>query len=209
MSQNRATALLTPPAGNDGADLIRMNHPYMVTVSIQGTASLLFHRWPTEGVAVKAAADKGGAQKKLDNLDAYVYRTPDGQIGLPGEYLRQAVIGAARFRRPLRFPHQSTQELYKTGVLCLTDLAPLGKSTWDYEDRRRAMVRGHVVTRVRPAFLAGWAADFQLMVTEPKYISPSELKETIQVAGQLIGVGDFRPAFGRFLVTRFDVLSTN
>jgi hypothetical protein len=41
----------------------------------------------------------------------------------------------------------------------------------------------------------------------PEYISPSFLNETVQAAGRLVGVGDFRPTFGRFQVTKFKVLS--
>ena len=63
----------------------------------------------------------------------------------------------------------------------------------------------NAITRVRPAFRTGWSATVELMVNLPEYVSPSMLNETIQAAGRLVGVGDFRPSYGRFVVTRFDV----
>ena len=43
------------------------------------------------------------------------------------------------------------------------------------------------------------------MVNLPEYVSPSDLNEVIQSAGRLIGVGDFRPTYGRFQVVKFEV----
>jgi len=41
------------------------------------------------------------------------------------------------------------------------------------------------------------------MVNIPEYVSPQDLNETIQRAGRLIGVGDFRPTYGRFNIVEF------
>jgi hypothetical protein len=43
------------------------------------------------------------------------------------------------------------------------------------------------------------------MVNLPEYVSPAALLDTISQAGRLVGVGDFRPTYGRFAVTRFAV----
>ena len=44
------------------------------------------------------------------------------------------------------------------------------------------------------------------MVTTPQYIDPRMLNQVLGDAGRLVGVGDFRPTFGRFSVTKFEVL---
>ena len=52
----------------------------------------------------------------------------------------------------------------------------------------------------------GWKAEFELQVLTPEYIDQSLLHEVISMAGRLIGVGDFRPTYGRFNIVGFDVL---
>jgi hypothetical protein len=82
-------------------------------------------------------------------------------------------------------------------------LAPLGAKTWDYLDKRRAMVQRQGINRVRPAMRAGWKATFEVMVLLPEYIDRNILRETIEAAGRLCGVGDYRPTFGRFGIVKF------
>lgn len=198
-----STATLLKDSTNDGAESIMF--PYVAEVTIEGTADILFHRWSNEDVEAKGKAVKGSKAKRTDNVEAYVYRNDAGELCIPGEYLRQAIIGAAKFRQDPRSPRKSAVDLYKAGVVSLTVLASLGVKEWDYEDRRRVMVQRNGITRVRPAMHAGWKATFELQVLLPEYIAPADLNETIQQAGRLIGIGDFRPTYGRFAVTRFEV----
>lgn len=68
------------------------------------------------------------------------------------------------------------------------------------------MIQRNGITRSRPAMKEGWKASFILMVNLPEYIDEQLLNSTIQAAGKLIGLADFRPSYGRFNVTRFEVL---
>lgn len=191
---------------NGGEEDIERTMPYHAEVTIEGAADLLLHRWNCEAVAEKAAAAKGSRAKKSDNIESYVYRNDDGYICLPGEYLRGAIIGAAKFRQDPRSPRKSAMDLFKAAVVAMTPLASLGTKEWDYEDARRVTVQRAGITRIRPAMKAPWKATFIFMVTLPEYVSPTTLNEVIASAGRLIGVGDFRPTYGRFNVTKFDVL---
>lgn len=189
---------------NGGKEDVEASLPYTVAVTIEGSADLLFHRWNSDAVAEKAKSAKGSKAKKSDNVESYVYRDHDGNLALPGEYLRQAIIGAAKFRQDPRSPRKSAADLYKAGVVSLTTLATLGVRDWDYLDTRRVMVQRAGVSRVRPAMKAGWHCDFQFMVNLPEYIDRTSLREVIEQAGRLIGVGDFRPTYGRFGIVNFE-----
>jgi len=161
-----------------------------------------------EAVAEKAAAAKGSKAKKSDDVASYVYRNEDGYICIPGAYLHGAIAGkqgAAKYRQDPRSARKSALDLFKAGVVVLTELASLGSTEWDYLDARRVTVQQSGITRVRPAFLAGWGAEFDLQVLLPEYISPQMLHGVIQDAGRLVGIGDFRPTYGRFAVTRYEV----
>lgn len=205
-SQNRLTAIGGEVPGNGAKDCIDNEIPYIAEVTIQGVADLLFHRWDCQAVAEKSAAKKGSKSKKEDNLESYVYRNSDGILCLPGEYLRMSMIAASKFRQDPRSPRKSMMDLAKAAIISLTPLASLGVKVWDYEDRRRVCIQRAAITRSRPAFKAGWTATIQLQCNLPEYISPSLLNEVIQQAGKLIGVGDFRPSYGRFQVVGFKVL---
>jgi len=195
-----------PAVTNGGKVAIEYAVPYVASVRIVGVADLLFHRWNVEGVETKARAAKGSKAKKSDDLESYVYRDDAGELAIPGEYLRQAVIHAAKFRQDPRSPRKSAMDLFKAGVVCLTPLAPLGARAWDYEDRRRVMIQRNGVTRVRPAMRAGWAVTVELMVNLPEYIPPDALQDVLVNAGRLIGLADFRPTYGRFSVALFEVV---
>ena len=191
------------PVSNDAAEDIATGQPYTVRVTIRGSSDILFHRWSNEAVAEKAAAAKGSKAKKSDNLESYVYRCDNGNLGLPGEYLRQAIIHAAKYRQDPRSPRKSAMDLFKAGVVSLTQCADLGVAEADYIDRRRVLVQRSAITRERPALREGWQATIELMVLLPEYIDRTTLIEVITNAGRLIGVGDFRPTYGRFAVTAF------
>lgn len=222
-----------------GNDIIMLEEPYRALVRITGDSTLLFHRWQCDSVEAKARAPKGSAAKKTDDVESYVWRwnsdttslSPwdrmnlgrgmlavndyNGVICLPGEYLRGSLcsnLGAAKYQQDPRSPRKSALDLYRAGVIALTDLAPITTADgelakdWDYLDRRRAVVSRSAITRERPAFRAGWSAEIEFLVTTPQYISDRLLHRTLTDAGRLVGVGDFRPSFGRFSVTHFEVL---
>lgn len=191
-------------ATNGAANTIEMEVPYVATFQLEGVADLLMHRWNVDAVDAKSKAAKGSKAKKSDDLESYVYRDDDGTICIPGEYFRGALIGAAKFKQDPRSPRKSAQDLFKAGVVSLTGLASLGVSKWDYEDRRRVTVQRAGITRTRPAFKSGWKAEFDVLITLPEYISPHLLQDVTASAGRLIGLGDFRPTFGRFFVKGFD-----
>lgn len=209
------------PVTNDGAADIVAQAPYIATVQIEGVSTILFHAWSNEAVAEKAAAKKGSAAKKTDNVESYVYRDESGHICIPGRYLIGSMIdprnGAAKYRQDPRSPRKSALDLYKAGVVALTELAAIRSvsdvevptKAWDYLDSQRVMVQRQGVTRVRPAFLAGWRAEFQLMCLTPEYISPHDLHECLSMAGRLVGIADFRPSYGRFNIIRWEVGSVD
>ena len=189
---------------NDGNSAIIA--PYIAEVTVEGSAPIMFHRWSCEAVEAKANAAKGSKAKKEDDWESYLYRNAAGEIAIPGEYLRQAIIEAAKYRQDPRSPRKSAKDLFKAAVISLTELATTGASEPDYLDRRRVCVMRAAVTRVRPALNAGWSATFQLMVQTPEYISPQTLNGVIVDAGRLVGLGDFRPSYGRFVVSKFKVM---
>jgi hypothetical protein len=190
---------------NGAKEFIESGIPYTAVVRIQGCADYLYHRWNNESVKEKAEAARGSRIRKQDDLESYVYRNKEGYLCIPGEQLRMGIIACARFKTDPRSVRKSAMDLYKAGVVSLTPLAVAGGKDWDYIDRRRVVIQRNAITRERPALKEGWTAEFVLQVNLPEYIHPSDLHETISMMGRVNGIGDFRPSYGRFQVTKFEV----
>jgi hypothetical protein len=198
-----AAATAIDPVSNDGAFVVNFSEPYVALVSVLGTAPILYHRWSVDGVEAKAKAAKGSKAKKEDDLESYVYRDSKGYLSIPGEYFRMSLINAAKFKQDPRSPRKSAMDLFKAAVVVLEEHCSLGVKEWTYVDKRRVQIQRNAITRARPAVEAGWKCDVLLQVLLPEYVGPDLLNEVIQSAGRLVGVGDFRPTFGRFQVTQF------
>lgn len=192
---------------NGGEEAINNSLPYTVTVAVEGAADFLFHRWNPEAVEEKAKAAKNSAAKKSDNIESYVYRNEQGLLGIPGEYFRGSIINAARYRQDPRSPRKSAMDMFKAGIVIPTLHCAFSKMTkdWDYLDKRRVMVQRAGINRTRPAMRAGWKAEFQVTVMLPEYIDQNTLREVIEQAGRLVGVGDFRPTYGRYGITSYSL----
>jgi hypothetical protein len=224
--KNRVNAIGGDSPTNGAVETIESSLPYVATFKLRGTADMLFHRWNVEGIESKAGAAKGSKAKKTDDVESYVYRNDANEICVPGEYVRGAIINAAKYRQDPRSPRKSAMDLFKAAVISLTPLAPIlaGKGTermgeassgqaslgmvplqvWDYLHKCRVTIQRNGITRSRPAIKAGWEAEFQFMVQLPEYVSADVLHEVLVSAGRLIGIGDFRPSYGRFSVVSFE-----
>lgn len=202
MPRAKATAL--SEVSNDAKRQIQNGEPYSVFVKLTGTVPFLFHRWSNEAVEEKARAAKNSRTKKEDNVESYVYRNDKGELCIPSEYIRQSLIHAAKYLQDPRSPRKSAMDLFKAGIVCLNELCSLGTKEWDYLDRRRVVIQRNAVTRVRPAMLPGWIIQSEMMILLPEYLTPDLVHDTLVNAGRLIAMGDFRPTFGRFNVSKFE-----
>lgn len=192
---------------NGGKATIDVSQPYRLSVQLTGTADIMFHRWNAEAVDEKAKAAKNSKAKKTDDWESYLYRNDDGNICIPGEYVRQSIVTAAKFRQDPRSQRKSAMDLYKAGVVSLTNLSSTGAKDPDYLDTRRVVIQRAGVNRTRPALKSGWKAEFEFLILTPEYIAPMDLHAVLTQAGVLVGLADFRPTFGRFGITSFDVLA--
>lgn len=146
---------------------------------------------------------------------------PDGEFGVPANYLFAAMVEAGRkvtYDKKAKF---STLE--SSVVPSLLAIVPdvfdgkgdgflpfLDQSVEWIADKRRGVnktTKGATAI-IRPKFPA-WAFDVTIEVDESQ-VEISKIKELVAAAGRFAGLGDFRPAkrgpFGRFVVTKFEAL---
>jgi hypothetical protein len=209
---NRIDGLGGDVPTNGADEAIEMQRPYQVEISIQGVCPILFKRWNVEEVEEKSKAKKGSDIKKQDNPENAIARNEKGLICIPGEYFRQSMIGAAKFIQDPRSSRKSAKDLVTAALFIEDELSVLltadGKPAkdWEYLDKRRAQVNRGGINRVRPAFHKGWKANFIVVCNLPEYVSQDMLHRMASDAGRFNGVGDFRPTYGRFIVTKFKPL---
>lgn len=191
-------------------------------VTITGMADLLQNGFPmgeTEGekgstkgtVAVDWSNEWRGKLYLLD--DGTIYQPEAHLIGtlvkgavtekIPGrrgKTYKDAVNGGV-FVEPAYIPHQVTIADFE-GAKIITGPAPDGFADRVYIDRRPVRVQRARVMRLRPALVKGWQLTFKIQALDDDFRADA-LKAILDRAGREVGIGDYRPRFGRFMVTSF------
>lgn len=187
---------------NDGVVTITAESAYY-TVKIKGVDPILFHAYDVEAVEAKSRATKNSKEKKTDNIQSYVYRGKNNDIVLPGLNFKACLCESAKSFQDPRSKRKSLKDLVRAGIKCRED-ASFGTDSWDYIDKRGAVVQMSRITRQRPALNAGWELELHIEVLLPEYIEEDLLHRLIHNAGRCVGLCDFRPDFGLFRITSFE-----
>lgn len=188
---------------NGNGSMAAPDASYAVEVVLVGTAPILFHRYDDASVARKATAAKNSQARKVDDVESYVYRTSTGEIGIPGKNFKACLREAGRSLPDPRSPRKSARELIQSAVQVEPFIASMGREVWDSLDVQRVLVQRNAVSRARPMFHEGWKVTFDVIVLAPEYIAVDWLHDLVSRAGRFVGLGDFRPDYGRFRMDAF------
>lgn len=179
-------------------------------ITLTGTAPLLMHNSRLANPldpATKALKKVTAKRSKTDEDHALVarlehggslYLDPDVGPYIPGGNIERCLVDSARM---------SKQGVKVTrGVFINTDVNPVlyrgprdMDGLWDDESfRHMAAVKVGMarIMRCRPVF-ASWACEAE-GILDPSVLEIDDLELIATNAGQMIGVGDWRPRFGRF-----------
>lgn len=190
---------------------------YQVHAVVEGTSPLLQHRYPMPDFASlsKGGKKSTGAKDYSEEWKDSLYVTKDGQIYQPASHFELSMTKAAAGFKVAGKRGKSYKDLVAAnmfidpqeilfGIQAPTEL-DLDADKQLYLDFRPVVIQRARVTRLRPAFKAGWRLDFTINVIDDEL--PSDILQDILVlAGKAVGVGDYRPKFGRFAVQHFEVL---
>lgn len=183
-----------------------------VTYTIRGTTPMLMHSErlanPFDPLTKAIKAISGKRKKTEDDLLEMarlewlggLYHDEDAGIHLPGYNLFAALIGGGKIHK--------LGTAIKRAALVVDDKVPVvfdGSKTPEklfldksFVDMRSVKVGTAKITRCRPIFKK-WECTFSLAYDENS-IQRSELDQSLTSAGMMVGVGDYRPRFGRFEV---------
>ncbi len=170
-----------------------------VRVKIRGVAPYLQSR------------DSGNRTSKKDSGEGYVPEVEardrlyfDEKLGC---YVPSCQIEASMREAAKNFTMKGMKNFKKTllaTVFVEEEKLPLGKRTWDEIDARPGKRNKVNVMLWRPRF-NDWEVEFHLKFSE-KRIAAAKLKEILCHAGELCGLGDYIPKFGRFEVEEFEIV---
>ena len=163
-----------------------------VKVSIKGTAPLLFHRFDD---TIPSKPDPNESDREI--AAQYLYKNGKGTY-TPAEHLERSMQKAG-----VQFKYKGKKtylDFIKSGVFVKPDVLIHKIQNWEV-DRRMVRIGTARIMRVRP-IMNEWGLDFELEVIN-KDIDLKKLNEILVYSGQYVGIGDYRPKYGRFIVTKY------
>lgn len=181
---------------------------------IRGTAPLLMHNSrlsdplnPTSKAIKKITSKRTKTDEDHETIARLehagsLYLDPDAGPYLPGQNIERCLVDAARISK------QGVK--VQRGVFIETDVNPLGgyggprdaDGLWKDENYRHVAsvkVGTSRTMRCRPMF-TNWAVEAD-GILDPAVIDLTDLTAIAVTAGQMIGLGDWRPRYGRFEAT--------
>ncbi len=186
-----------------------------ITATIEGISPLLMHRRPHEretptasGRSPTSANASQATPREQARKTAYRDHI-SGELYLPRRNLFAAIVDAGKFHK-LGNRRLTTRRssFIPVGIAVMEQEVWLGTTHFEVDSRPvRASPSGGSVMRHR-ARVDRWKGTFTLHVNDTLF--PPELaRALLEDAGQLVGVGDFRPStrgpFGRFRVSGWEI----
>ena len=173
---------------------------------IRGTAPLLQNKFSLEAVENASKAKKRIYVPEIE-AEKLCYRDENGRLVHPTEHIYASMIGAGV---DFKFSGRKTyKDVVKAGVILSPEYVPIndsGKEVKEYIiDTRRVVIQRASVAKWRPRY-EQWELEFNIEIIDEENIDEKVLKEILERAGRFRGLGDYRPRFGRFQVTKWDCI---
>lgn len=181
---------------------------YRIKIEITGIAPLSMDKFTEEALMSLKTRKTGGKysdDQRIAEVEQKVYRNEHG-LFIPDRWLKAAMLvgctlsGEKEGKRSL-YP-------YLNGTVFIDPMEiPLNKKNYDfiYERPGRIPPKTGAAAIIRtPAIKEGWKASFDLVVTDDRR-NASQLRTIWDTTGLIVGIGNNRPAFGRFMVTGWEV----
>jgi hypothetical protein len=186
-----------------------------IEIRIEGKTPLLCNRFTdeaqmkaTNGTRSTLTGDRGSPREQAEPK---LYVDEEGNLCLPQPNLFRCIIDAGKFFKA----GKSKVTTLKSSIIpsCVeidgVTIPIIHKENWSVDTRpvRIPSTGGRILCH-RPCF-NDWALEFSVTL-DTNEMSAGLLRDIIDKAGSAIGLGDFRPdckgPFGKFLVTRWNVL---
>jgi hypothetical protein len=197
---------------------------YRIEARIRGTAGLLQHAFgqtAMDTLQENAKRQTGTPDYSLEWM-ATMYTDRQGLLVQPASHIEGAMQKAAAsfkmkgkggktwkdpvkaycYVMPDNIPHLRNNEYVPAPT---ADLLP-NPTEYLSVSIMRVKVQRAAVARSRLLIAPGWELAFTMEVQDEQ-LRPDVLETILQEAGRAVGIGDYRPRYGRFDVTHFQVVA--
>lgn len=177
-------------------------------VVIEGIVPLLQAKHPTPSEEKKILERKSSARAKVKDLtdkeqfEMHAYKNKAGKFYQPSEMIEACMTKAAvNFKMEGK---KSYKDVIKGGIvvdpseIVHKNQKPVMDARWG-----RNKNTGGAVWVVRPRF-DKWSLEFEIDLLQDERVSPENLRAILDYAGLYVGIGAWRPKFGRFKVLKFN-----
>jgi len=182
---------------------------YKLKIGIKGKVDLLMHKLPysseeeyKDSKEVTKILQKNPFDKKAvaRAVEMCIYRNEDGDVCFPAEWIEKSLERAAvQFKIPGQ-GKKTYMDSMKSQVLVEPSLIKLEHDGYITDMKSVTINKKSRILRHRPLFKAGWGAEFILSIFDDS-VTTDIIEEIIRYAGFYGGLGDYRPKYGRFVVT--------
>lgn len=189
---------------------------YQVECTVKGIAPLMQHRFPLPdfGSLSNGGKKSTGAQDYSQEWRDYLY-VKDGMIVQPSCHFEGAMVKAATGFKVSGKRGKTYKDLFQANIVIDPTDIPHNIPVPEeldcdadkvlYLDMRPVIIQRSRVVRLRPTFKPGWELSFNINVLDDE-IPFQMVSEVLLQAGKAVGIGDYRPKFGRFMVTKFTLV---
>jgi hypothetical protein len=176
-----------------------------VSVTIEGLEPGLlqkrFDEATTAGLLNEVKPTNKSKPTPEEEFEMGAYKLVDGTFVQPGEHIYQSMVKAAAGFQIQGGGKKTYKDSVKGSVLVSPEYIP--HEIQDVKvDIRPVKIGMSRIIRHRP-WIPQWKLNFEIQILDDNI--PMEVINSILVkAGQTVGIGDYRPRFGRFMVTKFE-----
>jgi hypothetical protein len=180
---------------------------YTIRGTIEVVAPILFSKWTeqaSENIKTGATGGKFTDDQRMAEAMEKVYRNDSGLFLPPWNFKKCLLEGT--MKAGLKEGRASAAKFFEATIFVQGDLL-FGVEEPDFIHEtpgRRPPKTGGACLIKRPALNAGWRLPFQLMIVDDRR-SPEHIKRAVEEAGLLVGLGSWRPEYGRFVLTEWAV----
>lgn len=181
---------------------------YSINVELTGVAPLRFNRYTGEKSTGGSAAHTDEAERK-DSINRCYWLDDEKKVGLyvPAEAVKKCLMNGSSLAN-LKEGRKSLAQYLKATVFVNPIKIPLNTKTFDTMELITVRIPPRTGSRVNKYFCQlnpGWRLSFELGVFDERR-SPDQIKLALKESGVLCGLLDARPEYGRFDISKWEVI---
>lgn len=183
-------------------------------VVIVGTAPLLQHRFPDDGQIEDSSSPAKLRDKYEDEWKQSAYVGDDHELVQPAIHIEESLKKAATGHKVAGKRGKTFKDAISAGIFVKPEYISHGvrlpteldrdQTKPLYIDARPVRIQRARVMRLRLALSVGWRLNFEIEFND-QLIDGATLQRVLADAGEQVGIGDYRPRFGRFRIESFKV----